>query len=139
MKITFYWYVLFIPNLPTFRVAQYVKGKVNKRLKKGKANNLWVTSSNHAPVLLFISLEEFYKCISGAYVIDYEFLNRGCYNVLESYHPWKNCKVSHSTLNSLYSYTTKWNLTVNVEKSNIVIFRNGGKIRSDKKMVFEWG
>ena len=36
-------------------------------------------------------------------------------------------------LNTLYSYTTKWNLTVNVEKTKIVIFRNGGKIRSDEK------
>ena len=36
-------------------------------------------------------------------------------------------------LNTSYSYTTKWNLTVNVEKTEIVIFRNGGKIRSDEK------
>ena len=36
-------------------------------------------------------------------------------------------------LNTLHSYTTKWNLTVNVEKTKIVIFRNGGKIRSDEK------
>ena len=36
-------------------------------------------------------------------------------------------------LNTLYSYTTKWNLTVNVEKTKIVIFKNGGKIRSDEK------
>ena len=36
-------------------------------------------------------------------------------------------------LNTCYSYTTKWNLTVNVEKTKIVIFRNGGKIRSDEK------
>mgnify|MGYP003692438517 CR=1 FL=1 len=36
-------------------------------------------------------------------------------------------------LNTLYSYTTKWNLAVNVEKTEIVMFRNGGKIRSDEK------
>ena len=36
-------------------------------------------------------------------------------------------------LNTLYSYTTKWNFTVNVEKTKIVIFRNGRKIRSDEK------
>ena len=35
-------------------------------------------------------------------------------------------------LNTLYSYTTKWNLIVNIEKTKIVIFRNGEKIRSDK-------
>ena len=39
----------------------------------------------------------------------------------------------HAMLNTVYSYTTKWNLTVNVEKNKIVIFRDWGKIRSDEK------
>lgn len=30
-------------------------------------------------------------------------------------------------LNTLYSYTSVWDLTVNVQKTKIVIFRNGGK------------
>ena len=47
----------------TFRVAQLVEGY---------ASNLWVARSNHAPVLLFISLVEFYKCIFGANIIDFE-------------------------------------------------------------------
>ena len=34
---------------------------------------------------------------------------------------------------TLNSYIIKWNLTVNVEKTKIVIFRNEGKLRSDKK------
>ena len=33
---------------------------------------MWVACSNHAPVLLFISFVEFYKCIFGANVIDFE-------------------------------------------------------------------
>ena len=36
-------------------------------------------------------------------------------------------------LNTWYSYTTKWNLTVIFEKTKIVILRNGGNIRSDEK------
>ena len=32
---------------------------------EGQASNLWVAGSNHAPILLFISLMEFYKCIFG--------------------------------------------------------------------------
>ena len=36
-------------------------------------------------------------------------------------------------LNTLYSCTTKWNLSVNVEKTRIEIFKNGGKIWSDEK------
>ena len=36
------------------------------------ASNLWVAGSNLALVLLLISLVEFYKCIFGANVIDFE-------------------------------------------------------------------
>ena len=59
---------------------------------------MWVTRSNHAPVLLFISLVAFYKCILGANVIDFEIFKTGCNHFLESCHPWKYCKVSHTTL-----------------------------------------
>lgn len=33
-------------------------------------------------------------------------------------------------LNTLYSYTSVWDITVNVQKTKIVIFRNGGKIHN---------
>ena len=39
---------------------------------EGWASNLWIACSNYAPVLLFISLLEFYKCIFRANVIDFE-------------------------------------------------------------------
>ena len=39
---------------------------------KSKTSNLWAVRLNHAPVLLFISLVEFYKCIFEANVIDFE-------------------------------------------------------------------
>lgn len=36
-------------------------------------------------------------------------------------------------LNTLYSYTSVWDLTVNVQKTKIVIFRNGGKIHNNER------
>ena len=42
------------------------------QLVEGWASNLWIACSNYAPVLLFISLLEFYKCIFRANVIDFE-------------------------------------------------------------------
>ena len=53
--------VLFVLYLVTFCIAQLVEGQ---------GRNLWVARQNHAPVLLFIFLLEFYKCIFGANVID---------------------------------------------------------------------
>ena len=34
-------------------------------------------------------------------------------------------------LNSLYSYLNDWNLTVNTDKTKIVVFKNGGRIRDN--------
>lgn len=36
-------------------------------------------------------------------------------------------------LNTLFSYTSVWDLTVNVQKTKIVIFRNGGKIHNNER------
>ncbi|XP_055997458.1 uncharacterized protein LOC130047118 [Ostrea edulis] len=38
-----------------------------------------------------------------------------------------------SMLDTLFTYTTKWDLSVNVEKTKIVIFRNGSKISSNER------
>ena len=39
-------------------------------------------------------------------------------------------------LDSLSTYASKWDLTVNTEKTKIVIFRNGGKIKDNEKWTF---
>ena len=36
-------------------------------------------------------------------------------------------------LNSLYSYSNDWNLTVITDKTKIVVFKNGGQIRDNEK------
>ena len=36
-------------------------------------------------------------------------------------------------INSLFNYTQNWNLTVNTNKTKIVVFRNGGKLRDNEK------
>jgi hypothetical protein len=36
-------------------------------------------------------------------------------------------------LDSLYTYTKKWSLCVNTDKTKILVFRNRGKIKSDEK------
>ena len=32
-------------------------------------------------------------------------------------------------LNKLYAYCTKWNLKVNIDKTKVIVFRNGGYLR----------
>ena len=39
-------------------------------------------------------------------------------------------------LNSLYTYTKNWNLEVNIQKTKIVIFRNGGIIRDNEFWLY---
>ena len=39
-------------------------------------------------------------------------------------------------LNVLYNYTQKWNLSVNIDKTKIVIFRNGGNIKEKEKWYY---
>ena len=52
-----------------------------------------------------ISLVEFYKCIFWANVIDFEnFKTVVVIIFLESFHPWKYCKVSHTTLTISLSF-----------------------------------
>ena len=40
--------------------------------------------------------------------------------------------VLQSVLHSLSRYTNDWNLKVIVDKTKVVVFRNGGKIRNDE-------
>jgi hypothetical protein len=39
-------------------------------------------------------------------------------------------------LNALHYYTKDWNLTVNITKTKIVVFRNGGRIKENEKWVY---
>ena len=34
--------------------------------------------------------------------------------------------------NTLQNYTTEWSLDVNVQKTKVVVFRNGGKIHNNE-------
>lgn len=40
-------------------------------------------------------------------------------------------------LNCLESYCDKWNMTVNMDKSNIVVFQNGGNLSKNEKWYFK--
>jgi hypothetical protein len=39
-------------------------------------------------------------------------------------------------LDTLHCYNDEWNLTLNVDKTKIVVFRNGGKIRENEKWFY---
>ncbi|XP_078312623.1 uncharacterized protein LOC144619140 [Crassostrea virginica] len=39
-------------------------------------------------------------------------------------------------LNTLQNYTTEWSLDVNVQKTKVVVFRNGGKIHNNEKWSY---
>ena len=41
-----------------------------------------------------------------------------------------------SMLDTLFLYTTKWNLIVNINKSKIMVFRKGGKIKPEEKWTY---
>ena len=40
----------------------------------------------------------------------------------------ETCDGLQNMLNALLTYTKKWNLTVNIDKTKIMVFRNGKKI-----------
>ena len=40
-------------------------------------------------------------------------------------------------LNALNNYCTEWNLTVNVQKTKIMVFRNGGNIRGNENWTYQ--
>jgi hypothetical protein len=42
-----------------------------------------------------------------------------------------------SQLDALFEYSSKWGLKVNIDKSQIVIFRNGGKIKANEKWLYD--
>ena len=39
-------------------------------------------------------------------------------------------------LNKLYAYCTKWNLKVNIDKTKVIVFRNGGYLRKYEKWFY---
>ena len=39
-------------------------------------------------------------------------------------------------LNSLHTYCQEWNLTVNTDKTKIMVFRNMGKIKENEKWFY---
>jgi uncharacterized protein YmfQ (DUF2313 family) len=39
-------------------------------------------------------------------------------------------------LDALYNYTEKWTLSVNINKTKIVVFRNGGILSDDEKWYY---
>ena len=42
-----------------------------------------------------------------------------------------------SMLDTLFLYTTKWNLTVNINKSKIMAFRKGGKVKPEERWTYQ--
>ena len=40
-------------------------------------------------------------------------------------------------LDTLYEYTTKWSLNVNISKTKIVVFGNGGSIKENEKQYYD--
>jgi hypothetical protein len=48
----------------------------------------------------------------------------------------ESAEALQSMLDALQSYNDKWNLTLNIEKTKIVVFRNGGKIRGDENWYY---
>jgi hypothetical protein len=40
----------------------------------------------------------------------------------------------HNMLNTLYDYTIKWSLSINIKKTKIVVFRKGGKYPTQRSM-----
>ena len=40
-------------------------------------------------------------------------------------------------LDKLYEYTQEWNLTVNINKTKIMVFRNNGKLRNNEKWTYD--
>ena len=41
-----------------------------------------------------------------------------------------------NSLDSLFEYCCKWKLTVNVEKTKIMVFRKGGRLSNNDKWVY---
>ena len=41
-------------------------------------------------------------------------------------------------LDSLQSYTEKWSLAVNVEKTKVMVLRNGGNVRPQESWLYEY-
>ncbi len=39
-------------------------------------------------------------------------------------------------LNNLYDYSVKWKLTVNTEKTKVMVFRKGGKLPANLKFYY---
>ena len=39
-------------------------------------------------------------------------------------------------LNTLHSYTEEWSLSVNIPKTKVVVFRNGGKLHQDESWTY---
>ena len=39
-------------------------------------------------------------------------------------------------LKTLYEYTSKWSLCVNINKTKNVVFRNGGRVHDDEKRYY---
>jgi hypothetical protein len=40
-------------------------------------------------------------------------------------------------LNCLENYCEKWNMTVNMDKSNIIVYKNGGNLSKNEKWYFK--
>jgi len=41
-----------------------------------------------------------------------------------------------NSLNSLYTYCEKWNMTVNIDKTKVMIFRKGGRVGVNDKWSY---
>ena len=48
----------------------------------------------------------------------------------------KSVEGLQNMLNTLYNYTIKWGLSVNIKKTKIVVFRQGGNIRPNEAWVY---
>ena len=49
----------------------------------------------------------------------------------------ETCDGLQNMLNALLTYTKKWNLTVNIDKTKIMVFRNGKKLNENETWTFD--
>ena len=86
------------------------------------------------------------------YVNDFEieFIKNGCTSIeLQNLHLFilmyaddmvlfsESVDGLQNMLDVLYDYTKQWNLEVNIQKTKIVIFRNGGQIRQNENWLYD--
>lgn len=89
-----------------------------------------------SPILFTLFIDDIVECVTKGITVDGIKIKLLMY-ADDVVFLCESAEDLQKSINNLYAYCKRWNMTINLDKSKIMVFRNGGKISQKEKWYWE--